>query len=356
MPHPGPARARRWLVAGVAVAALATACSAENHPAVVQPSTTAPSVSTPTVTATAKPTPTPTPSPTGPPRHPFSGRTSGRLAGPVVVVKIDNVAPARPQTGLGAADLIYLEPVESGLTRLAAVFSSTLPRLVGPVRSARASDVELFAQFGRVAFAYSGANPGVQRIVAAAPLYDFDEVTGGSAFRRSARRPRPHNLYVDPVALLRRAPGASRAHDVGFRFGAPPPGGRRVTSVTTRWQRAQAEFRWSGSARRWLWSMDGVPQTTTDGVRVGASTVLVQYVTVTPSRFRDVTGARSPTIRTVGSGTGLLLRDGRAWAVQWSRRTAVAGTRWTIGGANAALAPGQVWVVLMDRRTRATLR
>ena len=59
--------------------------------------------------------------------------------GPVLAVKIDNTSPARPRIGVDAADIVYVEPVEAGLTRLLAIYASTLPPEVGPVRSARES-------------------------------------------------------------------------------------------------------------------------------------------------------------------------------------------------------------------------
>ena len=62
--------------------------------------------------------------------------------GPVLVVKIDDTSQARPQIGLEDADIVYIEQVEGGLTRLAAIFSSKIPQKIGPVRSARISDVE----------------------------------------------------------------------------------------------------------------------------------------------------------------------------------------------------------------------
>ena len=64
---------------------------------------------------------------------PLSGLPGGS-GGPIAVVKIDNVSPARPQWGISAADLIFVEEVEAGLTRIAAVYNSTLPNKVGPVR------------------------------------------------------------------------------------------------------------------------------------------------------------------------------------------------------------------------------
>ena len=51
--------------------------------------------------------------------------------GPVLFVKIDDTPPAHPQIGLNKADVVYIEQVEGGLTRLAAVFSNQLPPSFG---------------------------------------------------------------------------------------------------------------------------------------------------------------------------------------------------------------------------------
>ena len=93
---------------------------------------------------------------------------SGRVGtdGPVLVVKVDDTTQAHPQIGLDKADLVYIEEVEGGLTRLAAVFSSEIPAQVGPVRSARISDIDLLSQYGHVAFAYSGAQSKMLPVIA----------------------------------------------------------------------------------------------------------------------------------------------------------------------------------------------
>ena len=53
--------------------------------------------------------------------------------GAILVVKIDDSTQAHPQIGLEDADIVYIEQVEGGLTRLAAVFSSVIPQRIGPV-------------------------------------------------------------------------------------------------------------------------------------------------------------------------------------------------------------------------------
>ena len=90
---------------------------------------------------------------------PLSGRPVTSPDQSILVVKVENTHAARPQIGLSSADVVYVEQVEGGISRLAAVFSSTLPSKVGPIRSARITDPDLVAQFGHVAFAYSGVQP-----------------------------------------------------------------------------------------------------------------------------------------------------------------------------------------------------
>jgi hypothetical protein len=283
--------------------------------------------------------------PARPAVSPFTGLpVTGDADRRVLAVKIDNVRPARPPTGLTAADVVYVEPVEGGLSRILAVFSSRLPTSVGPVRSARESDLELLGQFGRPALAFSGANPKVLRLIRAAPVAEVSPDRAAGAYRRSSSRPAPHDLYADPGDLLRRARDVSTARDIGFRFGALPAGGTPTTSQTVRYGAASTSFRWRGG--RWQVSMDGRAATTTEGPQLAASTVVIQYVTIRPSRFRDSAGSVTPYPETVGSGTALVLRDGVAVRGRWSRPGEGVGTSFTTGtGAPLTFAPGQVWVV-----------
>ncbi|MFI0817768.1 DUF3048 domain-containing protein [Streptomyces sp. NPDC021098] len=281
-------------------------------------------------------------------RSPFTGQSA--KSAPVLAVKIDNTGQARPQTGLGAADIVYVEQVEGGLSRMLAVFSSHLPTTVGPVRSARESDLDLLRQFGRPALAYSGVQSRLRSTVDAAPLYPLPPGTAPRAYFRGTEHPAPHNLYVRPRAALAAAPHASDASDIGFRFGAAPPGGERETRQTVRYPSAAFAFTWSAADKRWLVAMDGTPARTTDGGRLGAATVVVQHTRIRPSRFHDVLGSVTPFTETVGSGTARVLRDGKAYETRWSRPGAGGGTRFTTtDGDRMTFAPGPVWVVFAAR-------
>jgi hypothetical protein len=284
----------------------------------------------------------------GPLLSPFTGEPVSAL-GPVVAVKIDNIMLARPQTGIQSADIVYVLPVEGGLSRFFVVFSSHLPPVIGPVRSAREDDLELLAQFGRPAFAYSGATPHLLPFIHRARIVDLYAGTA-KGYYRSADRIAPYNLYARSQVLLAqaKAEGASKAHDIGFRFSvSPPAGGKTVSAQVASYPAAKYTFRWSAAQKRWLTSVDGSPALLTGGTQMGGATVVIQYTTVRTSRFLEY-GSPPPFAQSVGSGRAVVLRDGRAYDATWSRGNADAGTVYTLPtGQRMTFAPGQVWVLLV---------
>jgi hypothetical protein len=283
-----------------------------------------------------------------PPESPFTGEPVTSL-NRVLAVKIDNIVYARPQTGLSHADIVYVLPVEGGLSRFMAVFSADFPPVIGPVRSAREDDLELLRQFGRPAFAYSGATatllPYIHQTARIVDL--FDGIAGG--YFRSSSRAAPYNLYAHTRQLLRQAPRASRAHDIGFRFGPPPRGGRPTRSASVSYPAASFRFTWSAARRGWLVSMDGRPAMTTDAGRLAPATVVIMHTTVRTSRFLEY-GKPPPYAESVGSGIALVLRDGKAWTTRWSRPSLDGGTTFTTAfGQRMTFSRGQVWIVLAYR-------
>nr|WSY50122.1 DUF3048 domain-containing protein [Streptomyces sp. NBC_00886] len=280
-----------------------------------------------------------------PAQSPSGGGTTAPAAGPVLAVKIDNVRAARPQTGLDSADIVYAEQVEGGLSRLMAVFATKLPKSVGPVRSARVSDLELLRQFDDPTLAFSGAQHKLLPLIAKAPLRPASPDEASAAYYRGSDKAAPHNLYLHPKRLLDSAPGAA-ALTTGFHYGAAPAGGTATTSRTVRYPAARFTFTWSGSKYRWLVTEDGTPTVTTDGKRVAPATVVVQYVKIRRSAYHDVLGNNTPYTETVGSGKADVLRDGRTFSVSWKRQKATDGTEFTTSdGTPVNFAKGQVWVV-----------
>jgi hypothetical protein len=267
-------------------------------------------------------------------------------AGPAMVaVKIDNVDDARPSTGLSGADAIYVEPVEAGLTRLVAVFSRP-PRVVGPVRSARQTDIALLTQYGRPTFAYSGSVPQLQGPINAASLINASQAAVPSAYFRGTTHAAPHNLFLHPASL----PTGTGSPEAVLSTGPAPAGGAPTTDQQVRYPNASFDFRWSAATGRWLVSMDGTAYQCTDSGQLGAATVVLQQVTTHPEAFpEDSSGNVAPVALTVGSGSATVLRDGRSYSATWSRPTDAAPTRYSLAGSGQSLplAAGQAWIVLV---------
>src|SRR6202023_2878882 len=113
---------------------------------------------------------------------------------------IDNAPRARPQIGLVQADVVVEEQVEGGVTRFAAIFQSQDVSRVGPVRSARSTDIALVANLDRPLFAYSGANARFLQLVHAAPLVDVGVDADPGIYARDFTRPSPYNLFSNIAA------------------------------------------------------------------------------------------------------------------------------------------------------------
>jgi hypothetical protein len=272
--------------------------------------------------------------------------------GPVLVVKIDDTSYAHPQVGLRSADIIYIEQVEGGLTRLAAIFSSTIPEQIGPVRSARISDLELLAQYGKVGFAYSGAQRKLLPEIANANLFDVGANKYGPHFyANSPERIAPYAMMLSAPELMAEANirGATFATSspMGWSFGEKPQGLTQISGASISWPAAKYEARWSAAERRWLLFHDGRPNLDETGYQLGSPTIVVQLVSITDSIYRDKVGGVTPFSATVGSGSCYLLRDGGYLPCRWERATPESGTTFTdVNGMDIHFAPGQIWFAL----------
>ena len=282
----------------------------------------------------------------------LSGRDG--INGPILAVKVDDTNSARPQIGVEDADVVYIEQVEGGLTRLAAIFSSIIPTRVGPVRSARISDIDILRQYGRVAFAYSGAQRKLLPVIEAAYLQNLGgQSQSSSIYTTDSARTPPYAMVLRADLLMAKIVEKSYQIDIaksaGWRFGDAPMGGKPTLSVIVRWPAVKYSATWSKAENRWLLQHNSTPDVSDSGKTLGPTTLVIQMVSITPSEYHDKVGGITPFSQTVGSGRGFILRDGKTFAGLWNRPSAEVGTTWTLAdGSEINFAPGQVWVALTD--------
>ncbi|MDR2253814.1 MAG: DUF3048 domain-containing protein [Bifidobacteriaceae bacterium] len=307
----------------------------------------------PVITETAYRVDPKEPPPEVPPTWPLTGEVGGVTARAALAVKVENTAPARPQTGLEQADVIWEEMIEGGDTRFIAVYNSIVPDSVGPVRSVRPMDGPILGAVGGL-LAFSG---GQERFIAKARDAGLQVVMDGAAgFFRSTTREIPYNLYLRPAEIWAQADISHRALPKGeFLFAASDfaatavTSGTAVTRVTASFSGvSQPNWTWDEDSRLFLRSERSAASYSASGVRLSAANVVVLAAPVQDAGGTDSAGSPIPDTKIVGMGQGLVATGGKAIEVSWSKPSVSSPiTLTTASGDTVRLAVGQTWVELI---------
>jgi hypothetical protein len=257
-----------------------------------------------------------------------------------VIVKIDNSSKARPQSGLNAADIVFEEQVEGGITRLAAVFHTNTPT-VGPVRSGRSTDISFINAFGGAALAYSGANKVIDALLLRqTTIVNFSADRSAGYWREKSRRA-PSNLYTDVASF---AAGGSNP-PAQFAYGTPT-GGTPTNTVSVTFPKSTAVWSWSGGA--WTRKQNGSSHTTNGGAQVSAANVVVVVVPEVATGLKDSAGFVVPEYVFAGSGPASVFTAGQRIDGTWTRPTLRSPAIFIDTAGNVIeLTAGRTWVELV---------
>jgi hypothetical protein len=259
------------------------------------------------------------------------------------------------KVGVDQADVVYEEVVEDGLTRLAAIFNSGAPDVVGPVRSVRKTDQSLVWPIGGI-FAYSGGAQYAIDSINTAPVVQLDESRAGPLMFRDHSRPSWYTLFahVDqmyakcgkpvppPPLFTYRAANAAAAGDpvasfhVGFEAG-----------FATDWS-------WDAASSTWKRSLFNRPETVASGAPLAPKNVVVMFVQYVggDASYHDI-GAEA---QITGSGTAWVFTGGKVVKGTWSRPDKAKPAKLLdAAGAEIKLAPGQTWVELPQTNYAVTV-
>jgi hypothetical protein len=276
-------------------------------------------------------------------------------ARPALAVKIENSVAARPQSGLNAADVVWEQVVEGGITRFVAVFHSTLPPDIGPIRSVRPMDAAITGPLKGL-FAFSGGQATYIDAIAGTGAQVLSQGAGAGGFFRLDSRDAPHDVYADPADFLTQADPGHQASPVGeFAFATA---GRQPTAVAAGAPAAAVDLElspssypnwtWSQPDNGWLRAEGEKPSTGADGARVRAANVVVLRVDVVNTGARDAAGNPVPETRMVGGGEALIVSGGSTIAGTWSKASPTDPVVLALpDGGPVELAPGNTWVELV---------
>lgn len=279
----------------------------------------------------------------------------------IVSVKIENSPQARPQSGLQSADLVYESITEGGITRFNCMFHSTDPGEVGPVRSARLSDISVVPQYDAL-FVFSGASGPVNAAVKKAGLQNLSQDLGVTyGYRRSSQRSAPHNLYVTLSKI--REEGVKRGYPASqsirsLQFARSVEGTPSITSITIPFSTANtSQWTWDSSADVYARVNNGkVHSDALTGKQITAKNVVVMWAKMDATAKRDVAGSTTYDIELVGSNRVTVFRNGMRFDGTW---TATAGSPPVLKAADGTairLAPGNTWFEVIPTNVNISMQ
>ena len=284
-------------------------------------------------------------------------------------VKVDNNPTARPHYGIAKADQVYEFLVEGLTTRLAAVFHSQQPDVIGSVRSARMTDRPILASLG-AAFVYSGGGPEelmaihyddavAHRYVDIAPSYGWGY--------RVPFRPAPYNYFTTYGALkaaIASAPDGTQPAIISSwsylptATGDPQAGGFAGSVPATRISvpyRAGFEVSYTYDANTRTYGRVQAGAREADGATgevIAARDIVIIKTEVHFTTEFGLDPAGNPKLDMVqtGSGSGSVFRDGLRQDVTWTRGDIVeAFTLRNANGEIVQLSPGQSWIHIVPK-------
>jgi hypothetical protein len=270
------------------------------------------------------------------------GKTSA-LDHPVLVAKMDNTEASQPQIGLSKADMVVEELVEGGLTRLAAFYYSEIPTNVGPIRSMRASDIDVVSPVHATMVTSGAAARTIARINGAGIKF-YGE--GSKGMYRSSERQAPYNLFVhlNDIATATKTKATTPPNYLQWGTDKDMPKGIKATTIN-------AQFS-GGHTTEWQYtngSYHNLNSNAPAGDQFPATNVLVLRVREGNAGYLDPAGNPVPETLLTGKGKALLFHDGRMVAGFWHKgklgRSPITLT--TKKGDKLTVPAGHTWIELV---------
>lgn len=302
--------------------------------------------------------------PAEPPRWPLTGldapseeSTHIRL----VSVKIENSPEARPQTNMQMADVVYESVTEGGITRFNAIFQSQSPDTIGPVRSARLSDLYIVPEYNAL-FVFSGASSTVNARVNKSGIDNLSEDAGISyPFSRSSSRPRPHNLYLS-LARLREESikrKMKQTQDItGFAFDrASAETTSPIASISIPFSTAnRVTWTYDPATKAYLRVNNGKKFTdAATGKQISARNVVVMWAQH-KTASRDKVGSVTYEIVLKGSGQCAVFRNGQRFDGTWQTDGTKPPAFRSQDGTLIKLSPGNTWFQVVQPSVNITMK
>lgn len=278
-----------------------------------------------------------------------------------LAIMIENSPAARPQSGLDKADVVYEMLTEGAITRFMGIYYGSDAKEVGPVRSARSYFIERALEYDAI-YAHAGGSPEAKVDLKRWKVADLDEFANAKAYYRSKQRKAPHNLYTNTLQLWPYAledKGFSKEVDIPrIEFLRPEEtleGGQEAEELTINYPSgfSVVDWKYRSSEGEYLRFQGKKAQVEKgSGKQLSARNIILQYVN---TKVVDDEGRLE--MQMIGSGKGMLFTEGKAYELEWSKKSLRSATEFTFtNGDQIKLNPGQTWIQVVTKKTKVDIK
>ncbi|MFQ8602819.1 MAG: DUF3048 domain-containing protein [Anaerovoracaceae bacterium] len=289
--------------------------------------------------------------------NPLTGQISeDELPARPLVVSIDNVGDAVPQSWLSKADLVYEFPVEGKQTRIQAVYYGQFPDEFGPVRSTRPYFVDLTREYKGIFLAH-GWSPQAKKYLMSDVVPYINAMNSDCKFYRESSKQAPHNSYIkwDEVKSKIEEKGWwDEKQDIrafSFLSGAQQNEGDKANKIDFKYTGSKYEFSYDEETGKYTRTLNGKKYIDKEtGKSITSYNVLVQKVS---SKTLDSKGRLE--IDMCAGGEAILFTNGVVVKGTWSREDLDSRTIFKDeSGEEFRLTPGNSWVEVVDQNCNLT--
>jgi hypothetical protein len=365
-------------VAGLAAANVAPFQTGTGPVAEASASAPATAAATPSpsqpLAATPRPTPSPSPTPVPTPVL-VPAPLDGVMVAPAIAarrpiaVMIDDLSPARPQSGFSSASVVWQEPSEGGFPSYLMMFLENLPSLLGPVRSSRYYYIAWAAEW-RSMYVHAGGSPQALATLRAKGRGQY--VYNAENFRyegvylwRLRTRSSPHNVYTDGTNLRKlaraiHAPDYAQPPAPVWSFAPDAPFGNRPVggTIDVGYLANHIHYAYDRATNTYLRGVTKEPKQidAANGKRVAPKNVVIMLVHFGPLNDGHPSKMRLEA-DLIGKGTAWIATNGRTIKGTWRKDGITKPTRFfDAAGTPVTLTVGQTFIQVLETGSKVTIK
>lgn len=266
---------------------------------------------------------------------------------PVTAVMIENSPDARPQSGLGAAGVVFEAVAEGGITRFEAFYQESQPKLIGPVRSLRPYYFDWAKTFNASVAHVGGSTEALNKIRSPGER-DLDQFFNADTYWRASDRWAPHNVYTssDKLSALNKSKGFKNSNFTSLKRQKPsrvkPAEKLNATSIKVdiSSDTFNPSFRYNKKSNSYIRYQDGAPHIDRETKKpIEPKVVIALLTSVTPA-----SNGYYMVIKTTGKGTAYIFQNGTVTKSTWTKADNKSQYQFTAAdGKPILLNPGLTW-------------